>query len=219
MNYVFELPAITWTLTVILLLSGSYYVLQAIRSRQLKNRVNNGLNALMNVVMASMMWHLGASTMLAQIAILTVAALWFLLQAVARPELTALCTSKQGRLKCAYHTVAMAASAVMVALMMGQMTTAGSGTLAAGGMSMSHAHHTMPATAPSNGAALGHSLDLTALLALVFGAAAIVFLVLLLRLQVMKSALHTADPKFSVRAEHGFEAVGAAVMAVMFAAM
>jgi hypothetical protein len=217
-NYVFDLPAITWTLTVILLLSASYYVLQAIRSRQLKNRVNNGLSAIMNVVMASMMWHLGASTMLAQIAILTVAALWFLLQAVARPELKALCTSKQGRLKCAYHTVAMAASAVMVALMMGQMTTAGSGTLAAG-MSMSHAQHTMSATPPSNGAALNHPLDLTTVLALVFGAAAIVFLVLLLRLQVMKSALRIADPKFSVRAEHGFEAVGAASMAVMFAAM
>ncbi|MDJ0348120.1 DUF5134 domain-containing protein [Cryobacterium sp. PH29-G1] len=216
----FDLPALTWTLTAVLLLSGCYYVVQAIRSRQITSRVNNGLSALMNVVMASMMWHLGATTMLAQIAVLTVAALWFLLQAVARPELKILCASSHGRLKCAYHTFAMASAAVMVALMMGHLTTAGSSGLAAGTMSMSGGHHSMAATPQSAGtAALDHSPDLATVLALTFGAAAIVFLVLLVRWQVTKSAPRIAAPHNSVRADHGFEAVGAAVMAIMFAAM
>ena len=113
----FNVPAITWTLTAVLLFSGSYHLLQAARSRHLTDRANNALHALMNVLMAAMLWNLVPSTMLAQIAVLTGAALWFVIQAVARPEFKILCAGSQGRLKCVYHSLTMAGAALMVAMM------------------------------------------------------------------------------------------------------
>lgn len=217
---VFNLPAITWTLTAVLLLSGSYYVLQAARSHHLTDRVNNSLHALMNALMTAMLWNLVPSTMLAQIAVLTAAALWFIIQAVARPEFKILCAGSQGRLKCAYHSLTMAGAALMAA-MMGYMTTAGHGTIPAAGTPISHTHHTTPAPAHSTATAtIEHSPDLAIPLTLIFAAAAIVFLTLLLHYRLKKPALrHTRTPKPSHRAEHGLEALGAAVMALMFATM
>ena len=107
----FNIPAITWTLTVVLLLSGSYHLLQAAKPHQLTDRVNNTLHALMNILMAAMLWNLAPSTMLAQIAVLAGAALWFVIQAVARPEFKMLCAGSQGRLKCVYHSLTMAGAA------------------------------------------------------------------------------------------------------------
>ncbi|WP_427136116.1 DUF5134 domain-containing protein [Pseudarthrobacter sp. S9] len=217
----FDIPAITWSLTAVLLLSGSYQVRQAIRSQQRTDRVNKSLHALMNILMAAMLWNLVPSTMLAQIAVLAGAALWFVIQAVARPEFKTLCAGSQGRLKCAYHSLTMAGAALMAA-MMGQMTTtAGHGIVPAGGMSMPHAHHAMTAATPSTAAAtVDHSPDLAILLTAFFGAAAVVFLILLLRSRVATTTLgHAAGPRRSVRAEHGLEALGAAVMALMFATM
>ena len=216
----FNIPAITWTLTAVLLLSGSYHFLQATRSHQLTDQINESLHALMNVLMAAMLWNLVPSTMLAQIAVLAGAALWFVIQSVARPEFKTLCAGSQGRLKCVYHSLTMAGAALMVA-MMGQVTTAGHGSVPAGGTSMSNAHHAMPATPQSAGAAtLGHSPDLAILLTVFFGAAAVVFIVLLLRFGVPKATLRNeAAPRRFVRAEHGLEALGAAIMALMFATM
>ena len=94
----FNIPALTWTLTAVLLLSGSYHALQAARSQKLTDRVNKGLHALMNALMAAMLWNLAPSTMLAQIGLLTGAALWFVIQAVVRPEFKTLCGGSQGRL-------------------------------------------------------------------------------------------------------------------------
>lgn len=54
---VFSNPVITWTLTVILLLSTSYHLLQVIRSRQIKDQINNGFHSLMHILMAGMLWH------------------------------------------------------------------------------------------------------------------------------------------------------------------
>ena len=100
--------------------------LEAISSHHLADRVNESLHALMNVLMAAMLWNLAPSTMLAQIAVLAGAALWFVFQAVARPEFKMLCAGSQGRLKCVYHSLTMAAAALMIA-MMGQATTHGPG--------------------------------------------------------------------------------------------
>ncbi|WP_442853127.1 DUF5134 domain-containing protein [Arthrobacter sp. MA-N2] len=61
-----------------------------------------------------MLWNLAPTTLLAQIAVLTGAALWFTIQAVARPEFKTLCTTAQGRLKCAYHALTMAGAALMI---------------------------------------------------------------------------------------------------------
>lgn len=216
----FNIPAITWTLTAVLLLSGSYHFLQATRSHQLTDQVNKILHALMNVLMAAMLWNLVPSTMLAQIAVLTGAALWFVIQAVVRPEFKTLCAGSHGRLRCVYHSLTMAGAALMVA-MMGHVATAGHGIVPAGGMSMSNAHHAMPAPAQSTAApSFDHSPDLAILLTVLFGAAAVIFIVLLLRFRVTKTTLRNeATPRLSVRAEHGIEALGAAVMALMFATM
>lgn len=216
----FNFPAVTWALTAILLLSGSYYVLQATKSRQRTDRVNKGLHGLMNVLMAAMLWNLVPSTMLAQVAVLTGAALWFVIQAVARPEFKTLCAGSQGRLKCAYHSITMAGAALMVA-MMGQMTTAGHEIVSAGRTSVPHGHHGMTAeTQSTSSAGSDHLPDLALLLTIVFGAAAVVFVVLLLRFQVTTTTLtNKAAPGLSVRAEHGLEALGAAAMALMFATM
>lgn len=199
--HVFDLPAIAWTLTLALLLGGGYYALQATRSRELTGRVNNGLHALMHVAMASMMWNLGPTALLAQMAVLIGAALWFLLQVVARPELKALCAGSRGRLKCGYHSLTMVGAALMVAMMMGHVSAAGRGDLPEVGSSVSVAHHAMSTTP---------SLDLSTLMTIFFGIAALVFVFQLVRLRLSKTTL---------RVEHGFEALGATIMAVMFSAM
>lgn len=214
---VFNNPAITWTLTVILLLSGSYHFLQAAKPHQFTDRINNGLHALMNILMAAMLWNLASSTLLAQIAVLAGAALWFIIQAVARPEFKTLCAGHQGRLRCLYHSFSMASAAVMLA-MMGQVTA---GNVPATGMVMSHAHHSLASAAPSAATVtFDHSLGLAILLTVAFGAAMVVFVLLLLRRRVANAALrNAAASRLSVRAEYGLEAFGAAAMAMMFATM
>jgi len=220
---VFNIPAVTWALTAALLLSGSHHLLQAIKSRQRTEQVNNSLHALMHALMAAMLWNLAPSTMLAQIAVLTGAALWFIIQAVARPEFKTLCAVGHGRLKCAYHSLTMAAAALMIAMMAPPTTTnypiTPSGEMA--GMSMSHTHHpTAASIKTTTGATMDHSHGLAILLTAAFTAAAIIFIILLLRTRATKTTRHnTAALKLSERGEHGLEALGAAVMALMFATM
>ena len=180
----------------------------------------------MHLLMAAMLWHLAPATMLAQIAVLTGAALWFIIQAVARPEFKTLCADGRGRLKCVYHSLTMAGAALMI-VMMAQMTTAGHGVAPSGGMagmtgmSMSHDHHAMGTAAQTTAAATsGHSPDLAILPTVFFAAAAMVFIILLLRFRVIKNTHHNAAaPRLSARAEHGLEALGAAIMALMFTTM
>jgi hypothetical protein len=122
---VFNIPAITWTLTAVLLAGGTYHLWQAFRSRHLTDRVNNSLHALMNALMAAMLWNLAPSTVLAQIGLLAGAALWFVIQAVARPEFKILCAGTQGRLKCAYHALTMTGAALMITMMTHPTTSPG----------------------------------------------------------------------------------------------
>lgn len=217
---VFNIPAITWTLTAVLLLSGSYHLLQATRPQHLTAQVNKSLHALMSVLMAAMLWNLMSSILLAQIAVLAGAALWFVIQAVARPEFKVLCAGSQGRLKCFYHSLTMASAALMIAMM--GVTTAGHGIDPAGGISTpNHTHHAMESAVQGTATTgLGHSPVPAILLTVFFGAAAAVFIVLLLRNRATKASLHNhATPKHSIRAEHGHEALGATIMALMFATM
>ena len=217
---VFSNPAITWTITAILLLSASYHILQGIRSKQRKDLINNNLHALMHFLMAAMLWHLAPSTMLAQIAILAGAAMWFIIQAVARPELKTLCTDGPGRLKCAYHSLTMVGAAAMIA-MMGGVTTSGYATAPTSGVSMAHDHHAMTAPVKNTAAAtLEQSPNLAILLTVFFAAAAMVFMILLLRFRAKKNTHHNlGTTRHGSRREHGLEALGAAVMALMFATM
>ncbi|MCP9001989.1 DUF5134 domain-containing protein [Pseudarthrobacter sp. RMG13] len=216
----FNSPAITWALTAVLLLGGIYYLLQAARSRHLMDRVNNSFHALMMVLMAAMLWNLAPSTVLAQIAVLAGAALWFVIQAVARPEFKLLCAGSQGRLKCVYHSLTMGAAALMIA-MMDHAATGGHDTAPATAMPASTAHHGTASAAHSPAApGLDHSADLAVPLTVFFAVAAVFFIVLLLRYRPTKPAHHSAHtPNPSRRAEHGLEALGAAAMALMFATM
>ncbi|WP_028265742.1 DUF5134 domain-containing protein [Arthrobacter sp. MA-N2] len=231
MIHVFNIPAITWTLTAALLLGGSYHALQAARTRHHTDRVNNILHALMNILMAAMLWNLAPTTLLAQIAVLTGAALWFTIQAVARPEFKTLCTTAQGRLKCAYHALTMAGAALMLALMTHSPTPAPANQKAeatAEGMSMPMpaTHHGMtpaqvstPDTTAAAVAGLSHTPAL--LLTLVFTAAAATFLTLLLhhRRTATTGAHHASARKRITRTEHALEALGATAMALMSVAL
>jgi Domain of unknown function (DUF5134) len=215
---VFSIPAINWALTAILLFSGAYYLTRAARARHLTDRANSSLHALMNGIMAAMVWNLAPSTMLAQIAVLAGAALWFVLQAVARPEFRILCDGSQDRLKCVYHSLTMAGAAVMIA-MMGQAATAGQGAAPAAAVASQHAHHAMTSAVQSPGAAgWNHSQVLAIMLTVFFGTAALVFIVRLLRNRTAQATARNRS-RGSVRAEFGYEATGAAVMALMFATM
>lgn len=213
---VFNIPAITWSLTVILLLSGSYHLLQAAKPHQITDRINDALHAVMNILMAAMLWNFAPSTVLAQIAVLAGAALWFVIQAVARPEFKNLCAGSQGRLKCLYHSFSMAGAALMVAMMTSHITTAPADTSALPG-----AHHGMPHSIPATTTAtLDHLPGLATPLTIVFAAAALVFVTLLVRNRKPATAARSkAAPRHSPRKQHSVEAVGAAAMALMFATM
>ncbi|MFC9354957.1 DUF5134 domain-containing protein, partial [Arthrobacter sp. NPDC057013] len=204
---------------------GAYQLWQAYRSAHLTDRVNNTLHALMNTLMAAMLWNLAPSTLLAQIGLLAGAALWFIIQAVARPEYKLLCAGTQGRLKCAYHALTMTAAALMIATMTHPGSTTTSATGKPGGtplpMPMDHAHHAMattphtPATGtPTAAPALGLTPGI--LLTLLFTTAALTFLILLIRNRTTPTH-HTTARKHSTRTEHALEALGATSMALMFA--
>ncbi|APX01967.1 DUF5134 domain-containing protein [Arthrobacter sp. QXT-31] len=215
----FHIPALTWTLTAVLLIAGSYHLAQAVRARHLTDRVNNTLHALMNTLMTAMLWNLGPSTLLAQIAILAGAALWFTLQAVARPEFKLLCAGNQGRLKCAYHSLTMAAAATMITLMTTHTPTAaatatGTGTTTtAAGTHTTHHGSAYTTTDTTTTAALGNTPAIA--LTLVFAAAATTFLIL--RHRTTTTTHH--GRKHPTRTEHALEALGATTMALMFATM
>ncbi|WP_307486486.1 DUF5134 domain-containing protein [Pseudarthrobacter sulfonivorans] len=217
---VFNDPAVTWTLTAVLLLCASHYLLQAARSRHLTDQVNKGLHALMTVLMAAMLWNLVPSTMLAQIAVLAGAALWFVIQAVARPEFKILCAGSQDRLKCVYHSLTMAGAALMLA-MMARAPGTGQEIVPAAASSTPHAHHALaPGVQNPVASGLDHLSTLAMPLTVFFGTAAVVFLLLLLRRRAAEPAARgRTAPQHSVRADHGREALGAAVMALMFATM
>lgn len=207
---VFDNPFISWSLTVALLVSGGYHFLQAVRSRRIAERVNKGLHGVMDLVMAAMLWNVASSTMLAQIAVLLGAAVWFFIQAIARPEIKALCTSRHDRMRCIYHSLLMAGAAVMVA-MMGHGFGAAAGAVEAAEMHMSSSHHSMgaPATGTSTAAASLSSPGMAIGLTAFFAAAAAAFIVLLIRRR------RASVPKGLTRLEHGLEALGAAIMAIM----
>lgn len=213
----FNNPAITVTLTVILLLSASFHFVQAARPRHATERVNEVLHALMNVLMAAMLWNLAPSTMLAQISVLAAAALWFVLQAVARPEFKMLCAAGGGKLKCAYHGATMAAAAVMIA-MMGHTTAGQPG--AAVTAAPAHSHHAMtssPQPPPTTPGAMGTAP--ATLLMLFFAAAALVFVILMARQRTARQLAGRGSARRTGRGGLAYEALGASLMALMFGVM
>ncbi|HKU35137.1 MAG TPA: DUF5134 domain-containing protein [Paenarthrobacter sp.] len=231
---VFEIPAVSWALTAVLSTAGAYHLYLAARARQATDRINEALHALMHAAMAAMIWNLAPAALLAQIGILAAAALWFTLQAIARPEYKLLCTGAQGRITCAYHAATMAAAALMLTMM--NTATTGPGTTGTTGMphmnmgsmgsmdmgSMPMNHHTTTAAGTGAGNPLTtlftHQSAPALILAILFGTAAITFTTLLLRRQPTtgQAKRHT---KHNNRTKHALEATGAATMALMFATM
>ena len=226
----FNIPALTWTLTAVLLLGGAYNLAQAVRARHLTDRINNTLHALMHTLMAAMLWGLAPATTLAQITLLAGAALWFTLQAVARPQFKLLCNGTPGKLKCAYHSLTMAAAATMITLMTTHTTptpeagTAGptnptTGTAAMADMPGMHAAHHMTTTAAGPTVIPSHTPAL--LLTLTFTAAAATFLTLLLRHHhtTKTTNTHQGTHQKTTRTDHALETLSATTMALMFATM
>ena len=216
----FDIPAMTWTLTAVLLAGSSYHLWQAFRSPRLTDRVNNILHALMNALMAAMLWNLAPSTTLAQIGLLAGAALWFVIQAVARPEFKILCAGTQGRLKCAYHALTMTGAALMIAMMAHPATSTATGTSNGTPTSMPAGHHHAMTTTPTPGTptaatALDHTPGI--LLTLLFSIAALTFLILLIRNRTTTTHHHTGSRRYPTRTEHALEVIGATTMALMFA--
>ncbi|MFP3462751.1 DUF5134 domain-containing protein [Arthrobacter globiformis] len=207
----------TWTLTAVLLAGTTYHLWQALRSGHVTDRVNNTLHALMNTLMAAMLWNLAPTTLLAQIGLLAGAALWFIIQAVARPEYKLLCAGTQGRIKCAYHALTMTGAALMITT----MTHPASG--APMQMPMDHASHHAITTTPHTPATTGTATTAPALgptpgllLTLLFATAALIFLILLLRNRTTTTN-HHGSKRPSTRTEHALETLSATTMALMFA--
>ena len=217
----FHIPALTWTLTAVLLIAGSYHLAQAVRARHLTDRINDTLHALMHTLMTAMLWNLAPSTTLAQIALLAAAALWFTIQAVARPEYKLLCAGTQGRIKCAYHSLTMAAAATMIALMTTHTQPTGTGTTTAPTpgthhSTTTHTAHAATDTATTATTALGNTPALV--LTLLFAAAATTFLTLLLR-HHHTTKTHQDTHKKTTRTAHALETLAATTMALMSATM
>lgn len=211
----FTIPALTWTLTAVLLAGGTYHLVQAARSRHLTDRVNNTLHALMNTIMAAMLFNLAPTTILAQIGLLAGAALWFIIQAVARPEFKILCAGTQGRIKCAYHSLTMTGAALMIALMTHPATSHGTETI--GAPTHGGHHGTTHTTATATAAGYGHTPAI--LLTIIFAAAAATFLTLLLLRRRNTTTTHHTTAKHTTRTEHALETLSATTMALMFATM
>lgn len=216
-----NVPAITWILTTVLILSGSYHFLLVIKSKETTEKINRGFHTLMSGLMTAMLWNIAPSTMLAQIAVLACAAFWFVIQAVARPEFKKLCTGGHGRLRCCYHSLSMVGGALMIAMMISHGAYSNPGADPGDMNSMPFAHHarSVPSASPA-AATSDHSLDLAVPLAVLFSIAALIFIIQMVNLAGPKNKfVDGAARKFSARVEAGVEALCAMAMASMFATM
>ena len=206
-----------WTLTGVLLATGGYHALNAVRAPHFVGKANNALHAIMGLCMAATLWRQGQWATLSAVVLLSSGTLWFVIQAVARPEFRRVCAEKNQRTKCIYHGITMAAGAYMVAAM---APAASAGHLDAPAAPM-HSHHMPNGINPS---AAVSSFDLAPLLhgggIIFFGAAAFIFAVLTAR--TFKGAPRLSTQK-ALRATHrpalGFEALSAGAMAAMYLAM
>ena len=88
-------------------------------------------------------------------------------------------------------------------------------------MPLPNTHHAMPHPTPTTATAtLDHLANLAIPLTIIFATAALVFIALLLRnRKPATTAASKTAPKHSPRKQHSLEALGAAIMALMFATM
>ena len=169
----------------------------------------------MHLLMAAMLWNAAPATTLLQVLVLAGAALWFIIQAVARPHYRALCTGTRDRIKCTYHALTMAAAAIMIAMMTNHTTNPANTTNTAS-PATAHTHHTTTTTGTGSASIFQNTPALATILTIAFAAAATIFLILLLRRTHTTTTHHHTK---NTRTEHGLEAAGATTMALMFATM
>jgi len=206
-----------WTLTGVLLATAGYHALSAVKAPRLVGKANNALHTIMGLSMATILWRHGQWASLSAVLLLSSGALWFVIQAVARPEFRSVCAEKKERTKCIYHGITMAAGAYMVAA----MTPAPMGRPVNSPAAPTPSHHMASGIQQSIPTS---SFDLAPLLnggaVIFFGAAALIFAALIAR--SFKGASQLAG-RTTLHAPHrpalGFEALSAGAMAAMYLAM
>ena len=199
------------------MVTGMYHAIGVIRTPHLVGKANSALHSIMSLSMAAILWRQGQWVTLATVLLLAPGALWFIVQAVARPEFRSLCTGGKDRARCVYHGITMAAGAYMAAVMAKPVVAASNMTTAA----PTHVHHAASTIAPKAlwWVELGPVLSGGAVL--FFGAATLFFVVLIaaaFRVESSKTPGRTTLNAI-VRPALGFEALGAGAMALMFLVM
>jgi hypothetical protein len=206
-----------WTLTGLLLVTGTYHAIGVIRTPGLVGKTNSALHTMMSLSMAAILWRQGHWITLGAVLLLTSGALWFIVQAVARPEFKSLCTGGKDRGRCIYHGITMVAGAYMATVMAKPVVAPSNMSAAA----PTHAHHAASTIAPDATWGIDIGLALSGGAVLFFAAATLYFVVLIAapsRLEASKTASKmTLNALF--RPALGFEALGAGAMALMFLAM
>lgn len=196
---------------------GVYHALVVIYTPRLVGKTNGALHAIMSLSMAAMLWRQGQWVTLATVLLLASGALWFVVQAVARPEFRSLCTGGKDRVRCIYHGISMMAGAYM-ATVMATPTVAPSGMTTA---ATSHVHHAASTIAPNAPWWIDLGPALSGGAVLFFGAATLFFVVLIAAPSRVEASKAPGKTTLDVllRPALGFEALGAGAMALMFLAM
>lgn len=207
-----------WAMAALLLAAAFYAMFRAGRNPAPAIRVDYGLHALMMTAMVSMLFPGGGWPVLPQILVFVLGGWWFVIRAAAlHPRgsggAAVAGPGHAGRSLPLYNALTMAATAYMLAAMdFSGAHVADAGGAEAAGVPGQTAHHAGAAAGlPVSGSGQDRSSRPAFILAVVFGAAGAVWAVHLLR----GLCPHTAR----CRGDAILELVGAASMAVMFAAL
>jgi hypothetical protein len=220
---VVENDALRWTLTAALSVGTAYYLFRVGRKSPLVMRVNYCLHALMTGAMISMLVPGWQWPQLPQVVIFTLAAWWFILQAVARREYVGICQGHARQRTCLYHGMVMAAMAYMAATMnvSGTLETPGD-PIPEAYMAQAHHHST---SGQGMHTALSAVPDWTShatfVLALVFSAAVALWSIRLAQSlcpQKPAASAQVSNGLFLRSAGFSLELVSASAMAVIFGA-
>ncbi len=222
------IAALSWGLTALLLAASLYAAFRAGRKSPPATRVGFGIHAAMMAAMAVMLVPGLRWPALPQILVFGLAAWWFVLRAVSRPQ--APCAGQAppagqahgrraesaSRGSLLYNALTMAAMAYMLAAMDVRGTRGMPAGPAAAGLAGQAVHHAgaaagLPLPGSLTGSLPGWSSQPALVLAAAFAVAGAVWTVLLLR----RLRPHTGPG----RGEAFLELVAAASMAVMFAAL
>lgn len=199
-------PRFAWVLSVGFAVLGTISLIAALRARVAADRVSYGLHVLMSVGMIAMPWAWGMSIPVSlSVAVFTAASLWYAFQAVFRPASAAGPGdghAHHGPILLWYHAVMMAAMVWMAVLMSIMVELSGTGVdppAAMAGMTGMTGGASMAGMSASTPMAVNISLPawsvaVTVAFVLQFAAAALWYLVRLVRAPASNPRLHPALP-------------------------